>query len=398
MRVSLLIMLGAAVSCRVTSRVGEDVAPTAREATSPSPQPSANDAVAQRALALEVAQSRIASSFLSTCAMRSDGRLFCWGENSQGELGQAQDKDYNCGPSFAELPMAVNTGAQPGRSLRGGMGAYCTFGSGVFPACWGNAFFATTVVEHRSFFSVVRACSPLQLEGVSADLADIAMGFQFTCMLHTDGRVRCMGYNSAGQLGAPELPDTAVPIEVTGLEERVVSLSASRSTLAACAVLEGGGVRCWGESRGGLLGQEAAPKANPPVAIGGVTDAIEVKLGNTLGCVRLRSGGVSCWGSYQDGETGEPGPVVTTPESVAGVADAVSLSVSHDHACALLSDARIVCWGGRQVRGPWLAVESTFGARWLASQAFRTCAQNEADEVLCWSASGERRAFRLGEL
>ena len=91
-------------------------------------------------------------------------------------------------------------------------------------------------------------------------LRSVAIGVDFTCAIVDDGRVKCWGDNSAGQLGTGRRLDIlgdepgemgdALPFVRLGTGRTAVSLAAGyRST---CALLDNGQIKCWGF---GPLGQ-----------------------------------------------------------------------------------------------------------------------------------------------
>jgi alpha-tubulin suppressor-like RCC1 family protein len=43
--------------------------------------------------------------------------------------------------------------------------------------------------------------SPVQVTGFGTDVAEVAVGLDYTCARKTDGTLWCWGYNSYGQLG-----------------------------------------------------------------------------------------------------------------------------------------------------------------------------------------------------
>jgi alpha-tubulin suppressor-like RCC1 family protein len=78
------------------------------------------------------------------------------------------------------------------------------------------------------------------------------VGGEFACALLTGGSVQCWGYNNDGELGdgtatGPQtcsgIPCSLTPVVVSGLSG-VTAISAG--TNAACALLSGGSVECWG--------------------------------------------------------------------------------------------------------------------------------------------------------
>ncbi len=90
-------------------------------------------------------------------------------------------------------------------------------------------------------------------------------GSNFTCALTAAGGVRCWGYNSDGQIGdetelavdrlAPAATDVLTGVQAIGV-----------GFAHTCALMTGGGVRCWGANAAGQLGDGLTPElqATPP--------------------------------------------------------------------------------------------------------------------------------------
>jgi alpha-tubulin suppressor-like RCC1 family protein len=82
------------------------------------------------------------------------------------------------------------------------------------------------------------------------------------------GTVRCWGYNIFGQLGIGSDENTIlVPTETAPLSG-VAQIGAGWWN--TCALMEGGGVRCWGDAEDGQLGD--APFHETPTTVPGTCD------------------------------------------------------------------------------------------------------------------------------
>jgi pimeloyl-ACP methyl ester carboxylesterase len=73
----------------------------------------------------------------------------------------------------------------------------------------------------------------------------------------------------------------------------------------ACAVVAGGGVKCWGANTNGALGLSPALVGSaPPTAVVGVSSAIAVSNGSRHSCALISDGTVKCWGDNNYGQLG----------------------------------------------------------------------------------------------
>jgi alpha-tubulin suppressor-like RCC1 family protein len=151
----------------------------------------------------------------------------------------------------------------------------------------------------------------------------VAIGSVHACAVIDGGRVRCWGGNELGQLGYGDMVERGsragqmpVPdVRLDGKAARVV-VSHARS----CAVLESGSVRCWGQSAEGqhgygdpeTRGDEPSEMPPPDVDLGGVVR--ELALGSFHTCALLIEGSVRCWGSNRAGELGSSEPLVRSAQ------------------------------------------------------------------------------------
>jgi hypothetical protein len=115
------------------------------------------------------------------------------------------------------------------------------------------------------------------------------------------GAVKCWGSNSSGQLGDGNSGGyTELPSPITGsvitTGERAIAISAGGNF--SCALLESGGVKCWGANNQGQLGDGTTNQTSVPVDVQELSNqglTIEVGSGHT--CILKNTGGVSCFGS-----------------------------------------------------------------------------------------------------
>lgn len=175
----------------------------------------------------------------------------------------------------------------------------------------------------------------------------IATGEYHTCALLDSGGVHCWGDNFRGQLGngmsgnGQESPE---PVRVAGLNTAV---HIAAGTSHNCAALRDGRVQCWGYNFRGQLGNGGTTQSSTPVLVGTVTDAIAVAAGGDHSCALRQGGGIKCWGYNGDGELGHGGSdfYLTSPVDVAGITTATAISARHLHTCALLASNTVKCWG-----------------------------------------------------
>jgi alpha-tubulin suppressor-like RCC1 family protein len=246
--------------------------------------------------------------------------------------------------------------------------------------------------------------------------ASVTAGSLHTCVLLTNGRVRCWGAGSYGRLGYGEVANIGDDEPASAAGDVPVGASAqsvSAGYAHTCAVVTGGRVRCWGigvEGRLGYgntdnIGDDETPAAAGDVALGGT--AVAVTTGTSHTCALLSSGHVRCWGSGTEGQLGYGNTVTIGDDETPATAGNVPLgelasaiTAGSHHTCALLVSGDVRCWGngtsGRLGYGstepigddetPASAGNVYLGAKAVAVTAGNnhTCALLESGDVRCW--------------
>ncbi len=270
---------------------------------------------------------------LSACALLSDGTVECWGDNSQGELG-------NGTTSSASGAVAVS-GLTGATAISVGQGSACAL-SGGRVECWGQGgggLLGNGMTTNSS--------TPVQVQGLTGVVA-IGVGATHACALLSGGTVECWGYNSVGQLGNGGTTYSTVPVSVSGLSGVTAIAVGYWHT---CAMLTGGTVECWGSNAGGTLGNSQLgtgptggpqPYSSTPVTVSGLTGATAISADNQT-CALMPGGTVECWGYGPLGNgTGDTASYAVNP--VSGLTSAVAVSAGSP-SCALLSGGTVECWG-----------------------------------------------------
>jgi alpha-tubulin suppressor-like RCC1 family protein len=210
---------------------------------------------------------------------------------------------------------------------------------------------------HRLLALSVVSFGPLLSMAAELPLKTMGFGLYHSCGVLMDGKVRCIGSNSYGQLGKGGPSDYASnsglgkadinrrqSFEVVGLAG---VKAVSGGNMFTCAVREAGSVACWGQGKYGQLGNGGVADSSTPVEVEGISDAIAVAAGNFHACALKKEGSVWCWGLHKKGSLGDGSAVkqAAKPVRVAELAGAVRIQVRGDATCAQLSDQSVKCWG-----------------------------------------------------
>jgi alpha-tubulin suppressor-like RCC1 family protein len=166
-----------------------------------------------------------------------------------------------------------------------------------------------------------------------------------TCVLHDDGTVHCWGDNSGGELGdGTYVTPRTTPVAVLGISG-AIQITAGRAH--TCALLGDGTVRCWGSNEWGQLGAGDTAARLTPVTVSGLANVSQISAGWAYTCALLRDGTVRCWGYYGFGAGGDGTLPMEwlTPVQMLNLSGVVQIAAGNAHTCALLRSGTVRCWG-----------------------------------------------------
>jgi alpha-tubulin suppressor-like RCC1 family protein len=282
------------------------------------------------------------------CAALTSGAVKCWGANDSGQLGNGSLAPSKSGVSVS----GIDGIAASAKAVAAGYAFSCALLTSGAVRCWG----ANDSGELGAGSTLAESATPLGvagIDGTAAAATAIALGDGHACAIVADGSVRCWGANDYGQLGAAIAVKSAVPVTVGGLGAGAKAVAIAAGEGHTCAVLQTGGIKCWGRNDEGQLGNGNYTPGTKPVAVVGIdgmkASASSVALGTFHSCALTSTGIVKCWGANYAGElgsgssTGEPTPVDCVVLKGAGVAQAIS--VGDSFSCALLSTGTVRCFG-----------------------------------------------------
>jgi hypothetical protein len=316
-----------------------------------------------------------------TCAILDDGSVRCWGYGYDGELGYGNQNNLgyssdttpgsippvNLGPGLTAT--AISAGGLAG-GITGGRHT-CVILNTAGVECWGDntdgelGYPSGVTTVGTSPGNSPAAEGSVNL-GSGHTAKAIAAGGQHTCAILDDNTVKCWGSGAYGQLGyGASVSGSVFSPSTVG----TVDLGAGRTAVAiaagdyyTCAILDTGGVECWGQGDFGQLGYgntNTVGSTNTPGSVGTVDlglghKAVAISAGADHTCAVLDDGSVLCWGSGANGQLGYGNTnsvgATDTPASVGPVnlgagRTATAISVGNSDTCARLDDGSVQCWG-----------------------------------------------------
>jgi alpha-tubulin suppressor-like RCC1 family protein len=316
-----------------------------------------------------------------SCARLSDGRVFCWGDDASGQLG-------NGAAAASSSPVAV-MGLTDAIDLAVGALHACAVRMGGSVVCWGD----NQRFQVGDGMTTDRP-APVAAGGIS-NAVRVSAGGEHTCVVRAGGAVSCWGRDNVGQLGdGTRGGDRGNGVDVT-LPATATDVDCGAAH--TCALLSSGEVHCWGENGASQLGDGSAMDRDAPVRAGTLTGAVGISTGADFTCA-VRSGGtIQCWGANDHGQLGDGTTAGRgTLANVDLLTDAVEVSCGADHTCARNAAGAVSCWGfnagGRL--GDGTTTERTrpvsvsgVTATQLSAGAEHTCAARTDGAASCWGAN-----------
>jgi alpha-tubulin suppressor-like RCC1 family protein len=310
------------------------------------------DGVSATSVVSVVAFASISSGPFVSCAITTDGKLYCAGT---GYGPQAQLVT----PSIAFSKVSAYGGF--------GNSEVCALAIDQSAYCWGT----TNTSGQLGVGDLVARSAPAQVAG-GISFASVSTGRDYACGLAINGDAYCWGNGSTGQLGTGTNDNSPVPVAVAG-GLKFTQVEAGNGT--TCALTASGKGYCWGRNDLGQLGVgHSGDQSLVPVAVGGPLATVALKQIVTRAakaCALTLAGQAYCWGNNTVGEVGAvtteicPGdkPCSSSPVPVQTNAAFSSLAASMFAACGVTSQGETLCWG--------MDFERLFGTR--PQDDVRTC-------------------------
>jgi len=287
-----------------------------------------------------------------SCALTRAGNVWCWGTNSNGQLGAGIDTG-NSAPVRVRI-MTSAGGATPILDGVDALGvardhACARVAKTKGLVCWGGGMnqFNQIPIEGEGAFVAIET-------GINGGVERFALGHFHGCFTNAAGALSCWGWNASGQLGLDlATTRTAMPHQIFASKVTEFALGDAHT----CAIVNGV-IRCVGLAVGGQLGIGPVPDDFPDCYYGPCTikpEAVDTTiksepLGLALGefstCARYADGRAACWGSnnaFQAGQTStaqvESPTYVSDPQRVRLIAGFTA------HVCVATESDEILCWG-----------------------------------------------------
>jgi alpha-tubulin suppressor-like RCC1 family protein len=240
-----------------------------------------------------------------TCALSSDKKIRCFGDFDLGPAAGDPKKTVVVAPIPASKDLAVASGYVCGLA-----------DDGLGVTCAGD----TTNLDGKDGAHAVTLKLPEKMRR-------LVNGGDDVCAESEGGKLWCTGREAA--IVARHHVDPghweAYPTTASGF---------ALASANVCAIDSSHGLAC-----AGRFSEMSNPKpdvSKTAVSVAGLSDAIEIAVGDRFACARTKSSGVSCWGGSPESSA--------HPEPVTSLSDVTSVVAGGETACAMTKDGTFKCW------------------------------------------------------
>jgi len=226
----------------------------------------------------------ISSGSDHTLALKTDGTLWAWGDNSTGELGDGTTDGKN---------------------------------------------------------------QPVQI-GTANDWKKISAGHNFSLAIKNNGTLWAWGYNIYSQLGNGNTTSQSSPVQIgTATDWQSISAAPGKTGGHSLAIKTNGTLWAWGNNYYGQLGDGSLSNRNRPVQIGTATNWNAICAGSSYSVAIKVTGTLWAWGYNIFSQLGDGTTVdKTEPTQIGTATNWKSINSGYTHNLGIKTDGTLWAWGG----------------------------------------------------
>ena len=387
--------------------------------------------------------SEIVSGGHFNCALLNDGQAQCWGNNTDGQLGQGNtsnrgDQPNEMGDHLPVIEVISPHHVKQGVAVIATSKHSCAILDNDIIKCWGDNTHGQLGLGDTN----QRGDQPKEMGArlsyvqLGSTVTAISVNTHFSCAILSQGKVKCWGNNTDGQLGlnsqtsiGKQIQDMNHNLPTIDLAEKVTQLTLGNNF--ACVLLQNQNVQCWGNNIYGQLGlgdrnargDHTLPVGSTTINLGTGRTAKSITAGDSHACAILDNNTVKCWGRNLYGQLGQGN--VTEYGSIPNMGDtlpvvnlgagrtAKSITAGNSHTCAILDNNTVKCWGNNSSGQLGLGDENRRGdglnemgdalpvvnlgtghtAKSITAGNSHTCAILDNNTIKCW---GNNNSGQLG--
>jgi alpha-tubulin suppressor-like RCC1 family protein len=220
----------------------------------------------------------------ATAAIKTDGTLWTWGYNAQGQVGDNTTTQRL-------TPVTTFAGGTNWKQVSGGQSYTLAVKTDGTLWGWGTNGFGQLGINDTT-----QRNTPVQVFGSATNWKQVSCGINLTAAIKTDGTLWTWGSNGSGQLGIDGTNNRTTPVQVFGSATNWKQVACGRNHTSA--IKTDGTLWTWGANASGQLGINNITQRNTPVTtFAGGTNWKQVACGGYFTAAIKTDGTLWTWGT-----------------------------------------------------------------------------------------------------
>ena len=254
-----------------------------------------------------------------SAAITKDGKLYTWGRNDEGQVGDGTRYNRYSPRHVMSNVASVELGFEHSAAITKDGNLYV----------WGY-----NINGQLGDGTTTRSTKPKFL---MSNVASVSLGLYHSAAIKKDGKLYIWGLNSSGQLGDGTTTKRTTPKYIMS---NVASIS--MGDYHSAAVTKDGKLYTWGDNYLGQLGDGTTTQRNSPTHI--MSSIASVSLGGYFASAVTKNGELYLWGSNTAGKIGN-GSTQVQYVPVIIYENVASVSLGNSHSAAITKDHKLYTWG-----------------------------------------------------
>ena len=279
---------------------------------------------------------QVSGGYSSTVAIKTDGTLWVWGSNFQGNLGDNTTTN-RC------TPVTTFAGGNNWKQVAGGGAFIASIKTDGTLWTWGRNVNGPLGVNDTN-----SRTTPVTTFAGGTNWKQVACGYLYTLAIKTDGTLWTWGVNFFGQLGDNTTTNRSTPVTTFAGGTNWKQVAGGGQGSCAVAIKTDGTLWTWGYNNHGQLGlNDTTTRTTPVTTFAGGTNWKQVAGGGYSTAAIKTDGTLWAWGYNVNGRLGDNTTTdrLTPVTTFAGGTNWKQVACGNNYTAAIKTDGTLWTWG-----------------------------------------------------